>query len=173
MRLFYNPMNFVIATILIGAGLAGMSVLLNTLLPDFIRRARDNAANYSWRSFFIGVVNLLFFGLITAVLLVARFAPLKFIGVIFATILLAFLMLGAATVARILGERLRPNDASVTKQVLAGIVTIELAEMVPLVGWIIVSLGAASTGLGAVILALFNWHSAPKPTSTKDVPGQT
>jgi hypothetical protein len=34
-------------------------------------------------------------------------------------------------------------------------VTIELAEMFPFVGWIVVPLLSASIGLGAVILALF------------------
>ena len=156
MRLLYSPLNFVLIALVIGAGLAAMTVLVNTLLPDFVRRARDHAAQHFRRAFLIGFVNLLFFGLITAALLAARVGLLKGVGVIVATILLTFLMLGAATVARLVGERLRPNDPSVTRQVIAGIVTIELAEMVPLVGWIVVPLVAASTGLGAVILALFN-----------------
>jgi MFS family permease len=160
MRLFYNPLEFFLVVLVVGAGLAGMTVLVNALVPDFVRRSRDNATQHTLRAFLIGVINLFFFGLITAVLL-SRPAILKGIGIVCATILLTFLMLGAATIARAVGEKLRPNDASVTKQVLAGIVTVELSEMVPLVGWIVVPIVAASTGLGAVILSLFNWHAAP------------
>ena len=160
MRLLYSPLNFVVIALVIGAGLAAMAVLVNALLPDFVRRARDHAAQRSRRAFLIGFVNLLFFGLITAALLAARVGLLKALGVIVATILLVFLMLGAATIARLVGERLRPNDPSVTRQVIAGIVTIELAEMVPLVGWVVVPLVAASTGLGAVILTLYQRRAA-------------
>jgi hypothetical protein len=59
------------------------------------------------------------------------------------------------------GERLRPNDPSVTRQVLAGIVTLEVAEIVPFVGWIVVPLFSTSIGLGSVILALFQRKKSP------------
>lgn len=160
MRFLYNPLSFGLALLLIGAGLAALTVLVNTLLPDFIRRARDHATQHSRRAFLIGLVNFLFFGLITLALLAARVGLLKAVGVILATIVLTFLMFGAATMARLVGERLRPNDPSVTRQVIAGIVTIELAEMFPLVGWLVVPLLAVSTGLGAVILTLFKWRAA-------------
>jgi hypothetical protein len=155
-----NPFNFVLIALVIGAGLAALTVLGNTLLPDFVRRGRDNATQHFWRAFLIGFVNLLFFGVITLALTRAQIGLLKVVGVIVATVLLAFLVVGASIVARIVGEKLRPNDASVTKQVLAGIVTIELAELFPLVGWIVVPLVAASTGLGAVILTLFQRRTA-------------
>ncbi len=159
MRPFFNPFSFLVIALIVGAGLAALTVLCNTLLPDFVRRGRDNAAQHPHRAFLIGLVNLLFFGLITVALLAARVVLIKAIGVIVATTLLTFLVLGAATIARLVGERLRPGDANSTRQVIAGIVTIEFAEMFPLVGWIVVPLLAASTGLGAVILTLFKWRA--------------
>lgn len=160
MRYFFNPFSFVLVGLVIGAGLAALTVLGNTLLPDFVRRGRDNATQHFWRALLIGFVNLLFFGVIALALSRAQFGVLKVVGVIVATVLLAFLVVGASIVARVVGEKLRPNDVSVTKQVLAGIVTIELAELFPLVGWIVVPLIAASTGLGAVILTLFQRRAA-------------
>lgn len=155
MNPLYNPWLFVFVLVLVGAGLAALAVLCNTMFPDFVRRARDLAAQRTRRAFWIGLINFLFFGLIALGLLTARAAAVRPLGVIVATIVLTFLVVGAAVVALWVGERLRPNDSSVTRQVLAGIVTIELAEMFPLVGWIVVPLLSISIGLGAVILALF------------------
>jgi MFS family permease len=161
MNLLYNPWFVVFALVLMGAGLAALAVLCNALLPDFIRRARDQAAQRTRRAFLVGLINFVFFGLIALALLSARFAPIKVVGVIVATIVLTFLVLGASVNALWIGERLRPNDTSVTRQVIAGIVTVELAEMYPLVGWIVVPLFLASIGLGAVILALFQRKKLP------------
>lgn len=155
MRMLYNPWIAVFAIVLIGAGLAAFTVLCNAMLPDFVRRARDQAAQRTGRVFLIGLVNFVFFGLIALALLTARAMPLRLAGVIVATIVLTFLALGASVNALWVGERLRPDDASPTRQVIAGIVTVELAEMFPFVGWIVVPLLCVSTGLGAVILALF------------------
>jgi len=160
MRYFLNPFSFVLIALVVGAGLAALTVLAHALLPGFVQRGRDNATQHPWRAFLIGLVNLVFFGVIALALSRAQFGPLKAVGVIVATILLAFLVVGASIVARMVGEKLRPNDPSATKQVLAGIVTIELAELFPLVGWIVVPLVAASTGLGAVVLTLFKWRAA-------------
>jgi hypothetical protein len=68
---------------------------------------------------------------------------------------LTFIVLGASVIARWVGERLRPDDTSATRQVITGIVTIVFAEMFPFVGWIVVPLLCGSLGLGSVILALF------------------
>ena len=164
MRLLYNPMLGLFALILIGAGLAAFTVLCNAMLPDFVRRARDQAAQRTGRAFLIGLVNFVFFGLIALALFTARFAPIKFVGVIVLTIVLTFVALGASVIALWVGERLRPGDTSVTRQVIAGVVTVELAEMVPFVGWIVVPLFCASIGLGSVILTLFQRQKSPAPS---------
>jgi len=161
MRYFLNPFTFVLITLSVGAGLAALTVLGNALLPGFVQRGRDNATQHFWRAFLIGLINFIFFGVIALALSRAQFGLVKAVGVIVATILLAFLVVGASIVARMVGEKLRPNDASVTKQVIAGIVTIELAELFPLVGWFVVPLVAASTGLGAVVLTLFQRRAVP------------
>jgi MFS family permease len=166
MNPFYNPWLIVFVLVLIGAGLAALTVLCNTMFPDFVRRARDLAAQRTRRAFLVGLINLLFFGLIALGLLTTRAVALRPLGVVAATIVLTFLVIGAAVVALWVGERLRPNDSSVTRQVLAGIVTIELAEMYPLVGWIVVPLVCASIGLGAVILALFQRNTLLRESTT-------
>jgi MFS family permease len=159
--MLYDPRLVGLAIVLMGAGLAACVVLCNALFPDFVRRARDQATQHTRRAFVIGLINWLFFGLIALALLGARFTPLRVVGVIVATIVLTFIALGATVIALWVGERLRPNDPSVTRQVLAGIVTLEVAEIVPFVGWIVVPLFSTSIGLGAVILALFQRKKSP------------
>jgi MFS family permease len=159
--MLYNPSLAVFAIVVMGVGLAALTVLANIMLPDFVRRARDQAAQRTGRAFLIGLINFVFFGLVALALLSARSLPLRNVGVIVATIMLPFVVLGVTVIALWVGERLRPNDASATRQVLAGIVTLELAELFPFVGWIVVPLFSASIGLGAVILALFQRKKAP------------
>ena len=94
--------------------------------------------------------------------LVAHVRVLRGLGLALATILLAFIVCGIAAIALGLGQRLRA-EASATRQIVYGIVTLELAALLPLVGWIIVPLASGLTGLGAVILALF--QRKPKITT--------
>jgi len=57
------------------------------------------------------------------------------VGLAVGTILLSFVAVGLAVVGRLIDERLRPNDDSAVRQMLAGALTLELAALVPLVGW--------------------------------------
>jgi len=155
MRGLYDPWFVVFVIALIGVGLAALAVLCNAMFPDFVRRAHAQVVQRARRAFLIGLVNLIFFGLIALALLAARPTSAKILGVIVATIVLTFIVLGASVIARWVGERLRPDDTSATRQVITGIVTIVLAEMFPFVGWIVVPLLCGSLGLGSVILALF------------------
>jgi MFS family permease len=159
--MLYDPWLVVLAIVLMGAGLAAFVVLCNALFPDFVRRAHDQATQRTRRAFLIGLVNLLFFGLIALALLASRATSAKVVGVIVATFVLTFIALGATVIALWVGERLRPDDPSVTRQVLAGIVTLEVAEIIPFVGWIVVPLFSTSIGLGSVILALFQRQKSP------------
>ena len=161
MRALLYPWNTLLVVVMAGAGLAGFVVLCNVVLPEFLRRARTNAEQHPARSFLIGLVNALFFGLIVFVL-VAHVRVLRGLGLALATILLAFIVCGIAAIALGLGQRLRA-EASATRQIVYGIVTLELAALLPLVGWIIVPLASGMTGLGAVILALF--QRKPKITT--------
>jgi len=67
--------------------------------------------------------------------------------------LASFLMLGLTASARWVGEKIAP-DAHAPRQIILGIIVIELASLAPLVGWIVVPLAATLLGYGAVIVAL-------------------
>jgi len=66
-----------------------------------------------------------------------------------------------AVVGRLIDERLRPNDDSAVRQMLAGALTLELAALVPLVGWFAVPALAGLIGYGATVIALIRRRAPP------------
>jgi hypothetical protein len=142
-------------------GIAGLTLLLDTVFPSFIRRAGLTVGRMPARSFIVGLVNFVFFGIIVAALLSIADETneqegaqlLQLFGLLIALILATFLAFGIAASARWTGVRLVP-DASAPRQILSGIIALELASLAPIVGWIFVPLIATLTGYGGIILAL-------------------
>ncbi|HET8632220.1 MAG TPA: hypothetical protein VFL91_32740 [Thermomicrobiales bacterium] len=144
-------------------GLAALVALCVALLPDVVARARRNAARMPVRSFFVGLLNVGFFGLLALAFLASK-GPgqggARVIGAALATLVLCGVAVGLAAVAAIVGDRLRPDDPSALRRALAGAVTLELATLVPLVGWFVLPALICCVGCGATIIALI-WRRAP------------
>lgn len=161
-----------------GVGIAALTLALDVVMPRLIRRARNTAEQMPIRSGIVGVVNFAFFGVISvAIFSIAQGAAreegsgsglLRFIGAVMVLVLIAFFALGIAAVARLIGERLAPNR-SAPRQILGGIVTLELAALAPVVGWIFVPSVVVLVGYGAVIIALV-WRRAD---GTRDASNRT
>lgn len=147
--------NGMILITLLFISLAAMAVVCSVVFPNVILRARRNAEQMPIRAFLIGLINYAFFGLI-AVALLSRSAADggRFLGALIGTLLLGFVLVGLTAIARFLGERLRPNDANPIRQLVVGMVTLELAALVPFVGWFLLPLIAGLIGYGALIIAL-------------------
>ncbi|RIK14561.1 MAG: hypothetical protein DCC52_19560 [Chloroflexi bacterium] len=79
---------------------------------------------------------------------------MRLLGVVEILALASFLMLGLTASARWVGEKIAP-DAHAPRQIILGIIVIELASLAPLVGWIVVPLAATLLGYGAV--RLWRW----------------
>ncbi len=69
---------------------------------------------------------------------------------------------GLAAIAQLLGERLRPHDPSAVRRLLVGAATLELAALVPLVGWFAVPALAGLLGYGALVIALVQRAEEPR-----------
>ncbi len=154
----------VIVTVLVlcGIGIAALALVLDVMFPRVIRRTRNTAERMPFRAAGIGFINLLFFSIISIALLsIAQegasdegFAGLlRLIAAIILLVLCAFIAFGIAAIARWVGERLSPN-ATTTRQIVNGIVALELASLAPFVGWVLVPLVTILVGYGAVIIAL-------------------
>lgn len=147
--------------LVLGAGVTGLALLLDVLFSKLVRRARHTAEKMPLRSALVGFVNFLFFGILcVASFGIAQELPeeggrglLILFSLLILLILSAFLGFGLAASARWVGERIAP-EASATRQLVSGIVTLELASLAPFVGWVLVPLFAFLVGYGAVIIAL-------------------
>jgi hypothetical protein len=161
-----NPMNIIalaLVAIVVGAAIDALLLLIATVCPGVVRRARGSVEKMPIRSFLIGLINFVFFGLIAAAFLSGR-ELIQVFGLIVLTVLMSLVVAGLAAVASMLGERLLP-DAVRGRQMLAGGLVLELASLVPLVGWIAVPLFAGITGYGAVIVALIRRGPSSEPPS--------
>ena len=144
---------FLILGIIADASLVALVLLVNAAFPNLITRARANVERMPVRSFIVGFINFLFFGLIAAALTSAAPDALKMLGITLATVLLGFLALGIAALARLIGERIDAQHDAI-RQLIVGVVVIAVAALVPFVGWFLVPLVGLMSGFGAVIVAM-------------------
>ncbi|WP_420641198.1 hypothetical protein [Candidatus Leptofilum sp.] len=139
--------------------LAALLVLLPALLPGRVARAQQVAKNSPGRSFVIGLVNFLFFGV-----LIAIFSQGGELGGLIAAIifllLLAVTAVGLSAINQIVQTRLYPKDEGV-KVGLKTAVLLIAGGLVPLLGWFVVAPILLLIGLGAGIIALVRRKTSP------------
>lgn len=112
-----------------------------------------------WRSFWIGLVNFLFFGAIVLLLFALsdgmRRSALGFVlllpGLVITAILFILMSLGLTAMSAVLGERLFPQASAWKRNFFAAII-LSIGCSLPIVGWLLLFPYAAWTGLGAVLL---------------------
>ncbi len=156
-----NLLALALGVIGLGVGIAALLLLCAVAFPRLVARAQRNAEQMPWRALLVGLINLAFFGLIATALLSGDEGA-RLLGLLVATLLLSFVALGLAAVARLLGARLRPGEPGSARSLLAGALTLELAALVPLVGWFAVPALAGLLGYGAVVIALVRRRDAPE-----------
>ncbi|MGN6561644.1 MAG: hypothetical protein ACTHMU_03195 [Thermomicrobiales bacterium] len=162
----------VLLVVVVGA----LLVLCDTLLPNLMLRARQNAATWPVRSFFVGLINIGFFGLLALALLAPRRPGLALLGVLLGSLVLALIGVGGTALARLLGDRLRPASHDPLRRLLAGAVALELALLTPVVGWFLLTPIVCCVGGGAVIIALVRRQptvappAAPPPAERPTAP---
>jgi hypothetical protein len=146
-------LGLVLGLVVLSIGLAALLLLCEVSFPTLVARTRHNAERMPIRSLIVGLINMTFFGLIATALLSGDDGS-RVLGLIVATVLLSFVEVGLAAIAQLVGERLRPHDPSAIRRLLAGAATLELAALVPLVGWFAVPTLAGLLGYGALVIAL-------------------
>lgn len=148
--------------------LAALLVLLPALLPGRVARAQQVAQNSPGRSLVIGLVNLLFFGVVATI-----FAQGGDVGGLLALIILlalaAITAVGLSAINQLVQTRLYPKDEGV-KVGLKTAVLLIAGGLVPLLGWLVVAPILLLMGLGAGIIALVRRSQVPKPTEFGAMP---
>ena len=143
--------------------LPALLVAINLLLPAVTQRAQTRLTETPGKSFFLGIPVASAFLLFVAISSQVNFGLVKAVGGLVAVIGMGLGTIGAAGMARLLAERLRPiaRPNSELTHLIRGAVVYELACLFPLVGWFLFIPLASITVLGAAVFALLKWVPQP------------
>jgi hypothetical protein len=156
---------FFIVILLLTISLSAYFLVISALFPNRVTRVQRTLNQMPGRSFGVGFVNFVFFGVILIVLFTItdgnanRVNSVVRIMVLIPTLALtalltAILSLGVAGMVHVLGERIFPELNGLLRSI-AGTVISSLACALPFVGWFLLLPYIALTGFGAVILGFF------------------
>lgn len=151
-----------------GATLAALLASFLYLLRRPVWRVAQTASSVPGRSFLVGLVNLLFFSVVAAVLARIGDALPDFVGGLFGLaglfvvwVLFALLLVGAAGLVRLLAGRLWPPDQEgrlpAPGHALRAAFLFVAALLAPAAGWFVLLPLAALLALGAAIIGLLRW----------------
>lgn len=145
----------VLATVL-ALTLIAFFTVLEALFPAKHQAIRVVAEAQPGRSFLIGSVNFLFFGVIAlAALGLAERSGLQvvaLVGLLIGALLALALVMGLSASVQLLGRRLAPTGTRV-QQSLAGSSMVILAALLPIIGWFVLLPYLILLGLGALIIS--------------------
>lgn len=145
----------------LGIAIPGLLVAWWLLCPRLVERAGICLVRTPGRCFGLGLGCVAVAFLPLAVLFKVRAG----IGLAALCTLLACASIGAAGLAGVMGDRLRRDSPAISPvgALLGGAVALELAAVVPLIGWFVVLPLAFACGLGAACFALVGWHPRTEP----------
>ena len=147
--------------ILLTIALTSYFLVLGTLFTNRAAKTQRVLTAMPGRSFGVGLVNFLFFGVIALVLFSLSDkagSVVKIILTIPALLITAVLALmlsfGLVGIVNLLGERIFP-DTSSWKQTVFGSIILSFACALPFVGWFLLFPYVGFVGIGGFILGLF------------------
>jgi hypothetical protein len=150
----------------IGACLAAFFPVLEVFFSKRIAKTRRMLELLPARSFWIGVVNIVFALIVLFALaslggrlLGAGGKILMLLALIILVPLAIGLMMGLASVVKAVGERLLPEKGALARTIWAT-VALSLACALPFVGWFILLPYVCFLGMGAFVLGLFSKQAA-------------
>ncbi len=152
-------------------GLPMFLILMTALLPRHIERAGTTLIQHPRQSFFLGLVNFLFFLTIGVFLAEAAFPLLKFIALVSLFIVLPVIIVTGLAVgvdfigARVLALFTRQPGRHILR-LIVGIVFLGISALTPIVGWAVL-LVVIVMGFGAALVSVFR-RRPPSPAGDDD-----
>jgi hypothetical protein len=151
--------------LLLTISFAAYFLVIGALFANRVTKTKRVINQMPGRSFGVGLVNFLFFGVILIVLFTITDGNANRVSSVVRIILLiptltltalltAVLSLGLAGMVNLLGERIFP-EFNTLKRSVGGSVVLSFACALPFVGWFLLLPYAGLIGFGAVILGFF------------------
>ena len=147
--------------ILIPLCLFGFFTVMNVLFPEQISKTRNTLQQTLKRSFWIGLVNVLFFLPVSLILLSLSNATggllaaiIMLPGLLLLGVLLGLASFGLTCIVNRIGEQIMPEQ-SLVKRTFWGTLFLSLACGLPFVGWFLLLPYILIIGVGAAILGFF------------------
>lgn len=158
--------------LIIGVAYPAMLTAWWLLFPAAVERARLRLDRTPGKSFWMGLAVLIGFLIPILILINLPSGFMKFLGFVAIGVMLVISSIGAAGLASRFADKLnRLGSFSAIGAFVRGAVIIELASILPIVGWFIFLPIATVTSLGASVFAILNW--VPKTTAPAvEVPAQ-
>lgn len=153
---------FTLAGILIS--LPALLVALNLLLPKVTTNTAARLSKTPGRSFVLGVPVTAAFLLWITIASQVPFGPIRATSFLAAIVGMGLGTIGAAGMARLLGERLKPlsGPSSTLTGLVRGALVYELACLFPIVGWFLFIPLAGVMVMGAAVFGLLGWLPRPQ-----------
>jgi hypothetical protein len=147
-----------IALGIIGIAIAfvGVTMAMTIWFPQVTHRAQQRVQGSFWVCLGVGVLLALTLGVLSVGLISASKWILKLVGVLMFFGLSSMIFVGAAGMARMMGERINAMAEPLTPfaGVLRGSVILSMAMLFPFVGWLLIMpvVGLCAFGAGALAL---------------------
>lgn len=158
--------------LIVGIAYPAMLTAWWLLFPAAVERARLRIQYTPGKSFWLGLAVLIGFLIPILILLNLPSGFFQFLGFVAIGVMLVISSIGAAGLASRFADKLnRLGNFSALGAFIRGAVIIELASILPVLGWFVFLPIATVTSLGASAFALLNW--TPKTIAPAvEVPAQ-
>ncbi len=154
-------LGWIVGTILTVLGILALALLATLLLPAQTEQVMRVIQAEPVISAAAGLLTIIILPLLLILLLITCIGPL-ILGLAFAVAVLFGWIAVGLLLGRAILKSFKVEDPNTLVEVLIGVAILTLLSRVPCIGWLL-SLMAASLGLGAVILTRFGTSSYPWP----------
>ncbi len=157
----------------VGIALPGMLLTWQLLFPKLVNRSQQRLTQTPWKSFFMGLLVMAIYLIPVAILFMIPGNGGQIFGFMAIFGLMAFAGLGAAALAKILGQQLQDLGlkASAAGAAVRGAIALELAAVFPFIGWFFFIPIALLISLGAASFALLGWMPGQKTPASAPAQG--
>ena len=160
-----NILRLFFVTLLLTIALSAYFLVIGALFTERVLKTKNVIQRMPWRSFGLGMVNFLFFGVIALVLLSVSQNAAAFVrglltipALIILVLLAVLLSLGLTGMVQSVGEQIFP-DMTAWKRNIWSAVILCFACALPVFGWFLLFPYIGFVGIGAAILAFFQRNS--------------